>query len=296
MGFLNTNSIGELWPTLVLEGGTQSRIRNCSYELALGEEVFITNEETKRLLRPGEQISIPPGQMALLITEEVVHVPTNLIGLISIKFKHKSRGLVNVSGFHVDPGFKGRLIFSVYNASPRPVLLTRGSAVFIIWFCSLDNQAAQPYSGEHEHQLSIPDDMVANLHGLISSPASLQKQLEDLHTDFARTRWLAAFIGVTFGALFSGIMVPLVAWALKAAPAGEIAVSHLVLAILLGCILSAFVIVLLRMLGTASRVPENLSQGLAGWFKGMFKGGSGWPMSSRRQQQIARGAQRRKPS
>jgi dCTP deaminase len=296
MGFLNSKSIEDSWPTLVLEGGTQSRIRNCSYELALGQEVFITNEDTKRQLQPGEQVSIPPGQMALLITEEVVCVPSNLIGFISIKFKHKSRGLVNVSGFHVDPGFTGRLIFSVYNASPRPLLLTRGSAVFIIWFCSLDAETAKPYSGEHQDQLSIPDEMVANLHGLISSPASLQKQLDDLNTDFARTKWLAAFIGVTLGALFSGIMVPVAAWALRATREGQLEMSHLVLAIILGFVLSTMVILLFRQLSSAIRVPDASSGRVTEWLSAIIKGDSEWPKSSRRQQQISRGAQRRKRS
>jgi len=61
----------------------------------------------------GKQIAIPPGQLALLITEEEVAIPTNRIGFISIKFTAKMRGLINVSGFHVDPGFKGKLKFSV---------------------------------------------------------------------------------------------------------------------------------------------------------------------------------------
>ena len=59
-----------------------------------------------------------PGQFAFLLTDEIVEVPDSAMALISIKAKIKWRGLINVSGFHVDPGFKGRLIFSVYNAGP----------------------------------------------------------------------------------------------------------------------------------------------------------------------------------
>src|SRR5690349_1888369 len=94
-----------------------SRVKHGAYELALGPEAFLTSysEGKKKILNDSEQLVIPPGQFGLLLTEEQVMVPNNAIGLISIKAGIKFRGLVNVSGFHVDPMFKGRLKFSVYN-------------------------------------------------------------------------------------------------------------------------------------------------------------------------------------
>ena len=50
--------------------------------------------------------TIPPGQFAFLLTEEVVSVPPDALAFISIRAKTKFRGLVNVSGFHVDPGYQ----------------------------------------------------------------------------------------------------------------------------------------------------------------------------------------------
>jgi dCTP deaminase len=43
-----------------------------------------------------------------------------------------------VSGFHVDPGYSGKLIYAVYNASPSPVQICEGESVFKIWFADLD--------------------------------------------------------------------------------------------------------------------------------------------------------------
>ena len=48
------------------------------------------------------------------------------MAFISIKAKLKFRGLVNVSGFHIDPGYRGKIIFAVFNAGPQPILLRRG--------------------------------------------------------------------------------------------------------------------------------------------------------------------------
>lgn len=59
------------------------------------------------------------------------------MGFISVKLVYKKCGLINVSGFHVDPCFKGNLIFSVYNAGPSDILLKKGTPVFMIFFCKL---------------------------------------------------------------------------------------------------------------------------------------------------------------
>jgi dCTP deaminase len=50
-------------------------------------------------------------------------------------------GLINVSGFHVDPGFYGKLIYAVYNAGPSEIHLSRGTEMFLIWFADLDKLA-----------------------------------------------------------------------------------------------------------------------------------------------------------
>src|SRR6266853_4211041 len=123
------------------------RIDCSAYTLTLGPEVFVTTDQRfdddperglKLYLDAGDQCRIPPGQFAFLLTEEVITIPGNAIAFISIRARYKFKGLVNVSGFHVDPGWKGRLIFGVYNAGPSPVVLSRGAEMFLIWFADLD--------------------------------------------------------------------------------------------------------------------------------------------------------------
>jgi dCTP deaminase len=159
-------------------------IKYGAYELGLGDEVFITGgaNVTKQVLTPGQQISIPPGQFGLLMTEEKLTIPHNAIGFISIKFGIKQRGLVNVSGFHVDPGFPGRLKFAVYNAGSSKVVLAQGERVFMIWLCDLypTNHA---YQGEHANQDGITSEDIMRLQQEVASPAALKKQIEDWRTN-----------------------------------------------------------------------------------------------------------------
>ncbi len=152
-----------------------------AYRLSLGHEAFVTsNDGTKKELQPGEQFVIPPGQLAILLTEEEVHVPPNAIGFISMRAKVKLGGLINVSGFHVDPGFHGRLKFSVYNAGSQNAVIARGDPVFLIWFASLDRTTADQYQGDRQRQSSITSEEVARLQGTIASPGALQLEINRL--------------------------------------------------------------------------------------------------------------------
>ncbi len=124
-------------------------IKNCAYELTMGPQALITGEDDIRKdLDHLESFKIPPGHFAQLLTEEVVRIPSDALGLISMKSKVKSLGLVNVSGFHVDPGFQGRLRFSVYNAGPSHVVISRGTPTFLIWFATLDVTTQDLYEGQ----------------------------------------------------------------------------------------------------------------------------------------------------
>src|SRR5690349_13236139 len=114
---------GERWAAqLGLEGpsvidpASPDRIDCAAYTLAVGPEHYITptdrssDPQTQSIqqVQPGETFSIPAGQFALVLTEEIVTAPHNVVGFISIRSRIKMKGLVNVSGFHIDPGFIGR--------------------------------------------------------------------------------------------------------------------------------------------------------------------------------------------
>jgi dCTP deaminase len=106
-----------------------------------------------------------------------VAIPRNAIAFISIKSSIKFRGLVNVSGFHVDPGFEGHLKYSVFNAGSEDVVLQRGEAAFPIWFCNLDRET-EKYNGAHANQVGITSADASSLQGEIASPGSLKRRLD----------------------------------------------------------------------------------------------------------------------
>ena len=124
MSFLGVKELNKLQNDhAVILPFKESRVKNGAYELSLGSEVFLTDSKSGKVEMLNEtsnrQIDINPGQFALLLTGEKICIPKDKIAFISIKAGERLKGLVNVSGFHVDPGFNDHLLFSVYNQGKR---------------------------------------------------------------------------------------------------------------------------------------------------------------------------------
>lgn len=187
MSYLGTEKLKELIKTQNVIGPDPNfeRVKSGAYELSLGNEVFRTDSPDKKkeiFTNSKEQITINPGQFALLLTEESLQIPDDKIAFISIKAGIKLRGLINVSGFHVDPGFKGNLVFSVYNAGTGPISLERGEPCFLIWFAelSLIKGETSEYNGKHKNQNSIPTKYIdALIAGELASPNTLSKRIDN---------------------------------------------------------------------------------------------------------------------
>jgi len=159
------------------------RIEQNAYALGVAAEYAITSPEgggAKRLALTGEHITIPPGQFALLLTEETVSVPPSAMAFISMKAKFKLRGLINVSGFHVDPGFGGRLKFAVYNAGSVAIDLQPGQRLFLIWYGDLDQTTEAVYSGPRQGQDGITAEDVMSIRGIVVSPAGINARVDVL--------------------------------------------------------------------------------------------------------------------
>lgn len=174
--------------------------------LTLGPEVFVTPDfgmdprsNLKQHLKAsktcqingknhtilGGPVKIPAGQFAYLMTEEIVKIPFNVMGFISLKSGVKWKGLINVSGFHVDPGFQGKLIYSVYNAGPSDIHLARGEDVFLLWLADLDETADKKSTKSGSNPLlEIPSKIISEVDRPIHSLPKLSEKLEMLSSDF----------------------------------------------------------------------------------------------------------------
>lgn len=192
MSFWSAETLAKKLPELKLIAPYDQNAIDCAaYTLHMGREVYVTpnhggdnDGHTKRNLVESECFTIPPGQFAFLSTKETVAVPDDAIAFLSIKARTKFRGLINISGFHVDPGYRGTLLFSVLNAGPKPLHLQRGDALFLIWYADLDGRTEnkkreQGFCGIDTTLLNGISGEILSLQSLLAKQRELEKDLAE---------------------------------------------------------------------------------------------------------------------
>ena len=113
----------------------------------------------------------------------MVKVCLGEIAFISMRAKTKYRGLVNVSGFHVDPGFNGHLTFAVFNAGPVAVHLRQGQPIFLIWYANISDPVSEP---REPGPWRIESDWISGIGGKLHSLASLASSVTEVEQKLQR--------------------------------------------------------------------------------------------------------------
>lgn len=184
-----------------------------SYRLRMGNEYYSTSEHGKsmddcnkrEILAEKESFTISPGQFGFLLTLEIVTLPEDVMAFISMRSTIKFRGLINVSGFHIDPGYSGRLIFSVFNAGPSPIHISQGEELFLIWFANLDIPTKPRAAGKKPKAgyTSIPSNFINGMNREMTSIYSIEREVKKIEN---RMNLQATIFGFAV-ALFTSILV-----------------------------------------------------------------------------------------
>ncbi|MDE0171783.1 MAG: hypothetical protein OXS29_20150 [bacterium] len=166
-GFWSSETLKQNLPDLITPY-REPHVVNCAYELSMGNQAWVTSSDQQQSrisvdLNEGERVNIPPGQFAHLLIHEYVRVPNSAVGLLSMKSKVKMRGLVNVSGFHVDPGYEGHLVFAVFNAGSSAITIRQREPTFLLWYVSLDETTKDLYKGSRRKSTDIESHQLMDL-------------------------------------------------------------------------------------------------------------------------------------
>lgn len=122
----------------LIEPFSKDNLKPAGYELTLGDEYFLSGEFAQ--LDPNSNdngdkiVEIPPFQVAVLKTREIIRLPRYLIARWNIRVRHAYKGLLWVGGPQVDPGYVGYLFCPIYNLSDKPVKLEIGEPIALIDF------------------------------------------------------------------------------------------------------------------------------------------------------------------
>jgi deoxycytidine triphosphate deaminase len=111
-------------------------LKPAGYELTIGDEYFLSGEflTLDSSADENNKIIIPPFEVAVIKTAEILCLPRYLIARWNIRVKYAYSGLLWVGGPQVDPGWVGHLFCPIYNLSDKPVTLRAGDPIALMDF------------------------------------------------------------------------------------------------------------------------------------------------------------------
>jgi dCTP deaminase len=156
MSILSNQTIIDLIDTQGLVSNLdRENVGSAYYELRMGNVYYDLTENSQRIeLKHGQKVIIKPGHKVVLITEEVLKIPNNIIGRIISKGSFFSIGLSPVST-NADPGFQGNLGLVTQNFSNSYIEIPQKEGIGKIDFSLLDMDTTKPYVGQHGFQSKI---------------------------------------------------------------------------------------------------------------------------------------------
>ncbi len=104
----------------------EKNLKAAAYQLSVGDEYAINGEIKSLTESPGDKITIPPFELAVIKTREIINLPRFLIARWNIRVSHAYKGLLWVGAAQVDPGWVGHLSCPIYNLSNKSVTLLYG--------------------------------------------------------------------------------------------------------------------------------------------------------------------------
>lgn len=128
---------------------------------------------------------IKPGEVVFVMTEEILELPNNVFCQLSAKRKLSHDGIIILGGFTIDPNYKGKLIFGLYNISSKEFPIIPGKKLVAGIFYKLNKNDTKGFTTIPEPLYDFPDELV-RLIGEYKSVAneSLLEEICALRSEF----------------------------------------------------------------------------------------------------------------
>jgi dCTP deaminase len=190
-----------------------------SYDLRAGR-ILLARRGIVDLSR--EPVVLRHGDWAEIESLEAVELPLNIAATVGVRSSLTRRGLDWFSGPQIDPGYKGRIYISVFNASVTPIDIGYGMAFATLTFYRLARDASRSYEGKFQKQLTFPEEDVErmlkmesyNVSDLITSVGLLQQTVDKLTRTSERIAtdlgWVKNLLIATFIAVVVGIAAQII--------------------------------------------------------------------------------------
>jgi dCTP deaminase len=147
-------------------------------------------------------VGVEPGEIVFVLTEERLDLPQNMIAELSPKRKLSHDGILTLGGFCIDPLYRGRLLFGLYNFSSTRFPLRPGKKLVAAIFFELQEGEVGKFRVPEVAIEDFPDELVRliqnykpiALKGLEDALLETQRQFAELKNEIVSARdWQRQF-------------------------------------------------------------------------------------------------------
>jgi deoxycytidine triphosphate deaminase len=159
----------------------EKKLKGVGYNLSVGPYIWSVTRKCQ-LIPSGEyEFEIEPGELVLVLTEEIVWVSERIGGTFHSKVDQVSRGISPISTT-LDPGWIGVLLVAVRNTINVPLKLTRGRTFVTLIFHSIEGK--YDYAKGQVKNVNPPGRLDRVIQqGIVVSPESDKWVNEDFRRD-----------------------------------------------------------------------------------------------------------------
>jgi deoxycytidine triphosphate deaminase len=178
-----------------IKGGDLRCAEGVKYDLRMGNHLLRAgkNPVNIRDLPEGErsELSLDPGEMAFVLTEETLDLPSNMVAVLSPKRKLSHEGILVLGGFLIDPLYQGGLLVGLYNFSSTKWPLRAGRKLIAVAFYKLVDDELGEFQ-KPEAIVEFPDELIrvmrnyrpTSLAGVQELIGKVQRDVEILREEF----------------------------------------------------------------------------------------------------------------
>jgi dCTP deaminase len=169
----------------------QRCLQEASYDVRIGNKGIMGGEGTILDLTQ-HPLMLAPGSYAGVVSFEKLKLPNHVLAQIGAKRKIAYEGLILLTGSIVDPGYEGHLLFGLYNASTRKVVLPTQTKICNLTFTHLNKEMKPVPPDPNLLRGDLPSDFVnkmANMDVLPWSEISSEvRRIQQLAKDVLELR------------------------------------------------------------------------------------------------------------
>ena len=175
-----------------IKNGVVSSCEGIKYDFRLSNRILTPETEgafdvDTSNLEARKVLFINPGEAVYVMTEEELEMPSNMFCQLSLKRKLSHEGIIVLGGFIIDPSYKGRLIFGLYNISSIRYSLKPGKKLVAGVFSKLDEEISYDDADTPRSIYDFPENLeqwVKKFKPL--SPEALSNEVSNFKIDISR--------------------------------------------------------------------------------------------------------------